>query len=70
MALTRLGSEKFTDINAKLSLKMLDACSALVQVLKIMRYTVKFLLASALKESKSDFTQRLKAFESSVGTSR
>jgi len=41
-----------------------------LQVLKIIRYTSKLLLATALKDSTSEFGARLKEFEASVGTSR
>ncbi len=40
------------------------------QVLKLIRYTSKLVLASALADSKSDVALRLKAFESSIGISR
>ncbi|CAL8466039.1 g5575 [Coccomyxa elongata] len=40
------------------------------KVLKLIRYTTKLVLASALADSKSDLAVRLKAFESSIGTSR
>ncbi|EIE18544.1 peroxisomal biogenesis factor 11 [Coccomyxa subellipsoidea C-169] len=40
------------------------------KVLKLIRYTSKLVLASALADSKSDLALRLKAFESSIGTSR
>ena len=40
------------------------------QVLKIIRYTTRLLLATSLPDPKSDLAIRLKAFESSVGTSR
>lgn len=46
---------------------MLVGCS---QVLKILRYTSKLVLASALSKPDSELALRLKAFESSVGTSR
>lgn len=42
----------------------------MLQVLKLIRYTSKLVLASALADSKSDVAVRLKAFESSIGTSR
>ncbi len=48
---------------------MVDFCFA-HQVLKLIRYTTKLVLASALADSKSDLAVRLKAFESSIGTSR
>ena len=40
------------------------------QVLKIIRYTSKLVLASALVDPKSEAALRLKAFEASIGTSR
>ncbi len=40
------------------------------QVLKIIRYTTKLVLASAVSEPQSELAQRLKAFEGSIGTSR
>lgn len=46
-----------------------DFCFA-PQVLKLIRYTTKLALASALADSKSELATRLKAFESSIGTSR
>jgi Peroxisomal biogenesis factor 11 (PEX11) len=39
-------------------------------VLKVIRYTIKLLLATALQGSKSDLAGRLSALESSIGTSR
>ncbi len=39
-------------------------------MLKIIRYTSKLLLATALRDSTSEFGARLKEFEASVGTSR
>jgi hypothetical protein len=45
-------------------------CALGLQVLKIIRYTSKLLLATALKDSTSEFGVRLKEFEASVGTSR
>lgn len=40
------------------------------KTLKICRYSAKLALAVALHESKTDIAQKLKSFESSVGTSR
>ena len=40
------------------------------QVLKIIRYTCKLLLATALRDSSSEASIRLKEFEASIGTSR
>ena len=40
------------------------------QVLKIIRYTSKLVLAGALSDPSSEFAVRLKALESSIGTSR
>ena len=45
-------------------------CTELVQVLKIIRYTSKLVLAGALSDPSSELAVRLKAFESSIGTSR
>ena len=42
----------------------------LSQTLKIIRYTTKLLLATALKGSDAELAARLKRFESSIGTSR
>ena len=39
-------------------------------MLKIIRYTSKFVLAGALSDPSSELAVRLKAFESSIGTSR
>ena len=41
-----------------------------VQVLKVIRYSTKLALATALKNDSSDLAQRLKEFEGSIGTSR
>jgi hypothetical protein len=40
------------------------------QVLKIIRYTTKLVLATWLSGSDTELARRLKAFESSIGTSR
>ena len=40
------------------------------QVLKIIRYTSKLVLAGALSNPSSELAVRLKALESSIGTSR
>lgn len=40
------------------------------QVLKVIRYSTKLALATALKNDSSDLAVRLKEFESSIGTSR
>ena len=40
------------------------------QVLKVIRYSTKLALATALKNDSSDLAQRLKEFEGSIGTSR
>ena len=40
------------------------------QVLKIIRYTSKLVLAGALSDPSSELAVRLKALESSIGTSR
>lgn len=44
--------------------------SVLVQVLKVIRYSTKFLLASIPENADPELLGRLKAFEGSVGTSR
>lgn len=41
-----------------------------MQVLKIIRYTSKLVLAGALSDPSSELAVRLKALESSIGTSR
>lgn len=41
-----------------------------VQVLKVIRYSTKLALATALRDDSSDLAQRLKEFEGSIGTSR
>lgn len=43
---------------------------AATQVLKVIRYTCKLLLATALRDSSSEASIRLKEFEASIGTSR
>ena len=40
------------------------------QVLKVIRYSTKLALATALKNDSSDLAVRLKEFETSIGTSR
>ena len=40
------------------------------QVLKVIRYSTKLALATALKNDSGDLAVRLKEFESSIGTSR
>lgn len=41
-----------------------------LQTLKVIRYTTKLLLATALDGSRSELAVRLRRFESSIGTSR
>ncbi len=41
-----------------------------LQTLKIIRYTTRLLLATSFAGSQTDLAQRLKRFESSIGTSR
>ena len=41
-----------------------------MQVLKIIRYTSRLVLAGALSDPSSELAVRLKALESSIGTSR
>ena len=41
-----------------------------IQVLKVIRYSTKFALATAFKNDSSDLAIRLQEFESSIGTSR
>lgn len=41
-----------------------------LQVLKVIRYSSKLLLASALSNSDSELATRVKNFEASIGTSR
>ena len=41
-----------------------------MQVLKIIRYTSRLVLAAALSDPSSELAVRLKALESSIGTSR
>lgn len=40
------------------------------QVLKVIRYSTKLALATALKNDSGDLAVRLKEFETSIGTSR
>ena len=44
--------------------------TSLLQVLKVIRYTTKLALATALKNDSGDLANRLKEFEASIGTSR
>ena len=48
----------------------MDGHRLLLQVLKVIRYSSKFILASALANSDSELAIRLKTFEGSIGTSR
>ena len=40
------------------------------QVLKVIRYSTKLALVTALKNDSGDLAKRLKEFETSIGTSR
>lgn len=55
---------------AKCTLSQLSLASHDMQVLKVIRYSTKLALATALKNDSSDLAQRLKEFEGSIGTSR
>lgn len=69
MALTR-----FTVLLPQASMRPLPAAGALtslcIQVLKVIRYTSKLVLVTALADSKTSEAKALKRFEASVATSR